>query len=412
MDAKFPRAILHVDGDAFFVSCEVACNPTLRGKPVVTGAERRIASAMSYEAKALGVSRGMPVHQIRKFFPQVIVIPSHYRLYEIFSNRMYRIISRFTSVVEWYSIDECFADITGLDVELGMSYEEIASEVKRVLLSELGITFSVGLATTKVLAKVASKYKKPNGLTLIPQTDIEKYLRETPLGKIWGIGPQTNSFLAGLGVQTAWDFASKRESWVREHCTKPTIEIWYELAGRSIMDVHSGKRAEHKSLSSTETFMPTSSDPTFLFSELSRHAEDVARSARQEGLAATRVSFFLKTRDFRYHRVECALAAPSALPHEILAAIRASFGSAFLPGMIYRATGVTLLGLVPISHVTRDLFSSQIQPDANKKIYQVIDEVVSRHGSRALHICSSLLSLGRRVKKERSFSIPVLGKVS
>jgi len=412
MDVKFPRAILHVDGDAFFVSCEVACNPSLRNKPVVTGSERRIASALSYEAKALGVSRGMPVHQIRKFFPQVIIIPSHYRLYEIFSNRMYRIISRLTSVVEWYSIDECFADITGLDTELGLSYEEIATQVKRTLFDELGITFSVGLATTKVLAKVASKHKKPNGLTIIPSSEIEKYLHETSLGKIWGIGPQTSNFLFGLGVQSAWDFAHKNEAWVREHCTKPTIEIWYELNGRSLMDVHSGKRAEHKSLSSTETFMPTSSDPTFLFSELSRHTEDVARSARQEGLAATRVSFFLKTRDFRYNRVECTLPSPSALPHEILAAIRASFGSAFVPGMVYRATGVTLFGLVPISHVTRDLFSTQNQTDSVKKIYQVIDEVVIRHGSRALHVCSSLLSLAHRVKKEKSFSIPVLGKVS
>jgi hypothetical protein len=98
-----------------------------------------------------------------------------------------------------------------------------------------------------------------------------------------------------------------------------------------------------------------------------------------------------------------------------LAAIRASFGSAFIPGMVYRASGVTLFGLVPISHVTRDLFSvstSGQQPDAIQKIYSVIDEVVTRHGSRALHICSSLLSLGRKTKKEKTFSIPVLGKVS
>lgn len=411
-NAEFPRAILHVDGDAFFVSCEVACNPALRGKPVVTGAERRIASAMSYEAKALGVSRGMPVYEIKKVFPQVIIIPSHYRLYEIFSERMYRIISRFTAVVEWYSIDECFADITGLDVELGISYEEIAIRVQRTLFEELGITFSVGLSSTKVLAKVASKFRKPNGRTIIPISSIEKHLQETPLGKIWGIGPQTNLFLSRFGIQTAHDFALKSEDWIREHCAKPTQEIWYELSGRSLLDVHRGKRAEHKSLSSTETFMPTSADPAFLFSELSRHVEDVARSARREGLAATRISFFLKTRDFRYHRAECILLSPSATPHEILNSVRHAFGSAYKPGMVYRATGVTLFGLVPISHVTRDLFDGPKKTDAMKKLYEVIDEMVSRHGIRAVHVCSSLLSFGRRVRKVKTFSIPVLGKVS
>jgi DNA polymerase-4/DNA polymerase V len=415
---KFPRAILHVDGDAFFVACEVACNPALRGKPVVTGADRKIASALSYEAKALGVSRGMPVYEIRKVFPQVIVIPSHYRLYEIFSQRMYRIISRFTSVVEWYSIDECFADITGLDVELGISYEEIAGLIKRTLFDELGITFSVGLSSTKVLAKVASKFNKPDGLTCIPVSAISAHLKETPLGKIWGIGPQTNAFLARFGIQTAHDFAIKEPEWVRENCAKQTQEIWHELSGRSILNIHSGKTSKHKSLSSTETFMPTSADPTFLFSELSRHVEDVSRSARVEGLAATRVSFFLKTKDFRYHRIECILPGPTATPHEIISAVQKSFGAIFRPGVVYRASGVTLFGLVSISHVTQDLFGSSetsVGKDKStvaKKIYDVVDQVVSRHGTRAIHMCSSLLAVGRKAKRERGFSIPVLGKVS
>lgn len=414
---EFPRAVLHVDGDAFFVACEAACNPSLHGKPVVTGADRRIVSAMSYEAKALGVKRGMPVHEIRKNFPQVIIIPSHYRLYEIFSQRMYRIVRRFTLAVEWYSIDECFADITGLNHELGLSYEGIAVKIQETLKAELGITFSVGLSVSKVLAKVASKWKKPNGLTIIPFSLIGSYTKNLPLGKVWGIGPQTNRYLSQFGIQTAWDFVNKSEDWVKEHCAKPTAETRLELSGRSLFDVHSDKHAKYKSLSNTETFMPPSADSTFIFSELSRHVEDVARRARQEGLAAARVSFFLKTRDFRYRRMECVLSSPTALPHVILDSVRKSFGSIYDPRLIYRATGVTLLGLVPISHVSQDLFGDSSDSNSDKtesvgKIYAVIDEMANRYGSHILHACSSLTALGRRKKKEKFFSIPILGKVS
>lgn len=419
---EFPRAILHVDGDAFFVACEMACNPSLRGKPVVTGADKGIASALSYEAKALGVRRAMPIFQIRELFPEVIVVPSHYRLYEIFSQRMYKIIRRFSETVEWYSIDECFADITGLDVELGMSYEEIAAKVQETLLTELGISFSVGLSVTKVLAKVASKWKKPNGRTIIPLSRVGEFLKDFPLGKVWGIGPQTTRHLSSFGIQTAADFVNKSDEWVTENCARPVAEIRVELLGRSLYDTHSGKRAMHKSFMSTQTFMPPSSDPTFIFSELSRHVEDVARSARQEGLAATRVSFFVKTRDFRYRRAECVFSAPTALPHEILAAIQKSFGSVFDPSFVYRAAGVTLFGMVPISHVSQDLFGVLVgageegtneatKTESSKKVSEVMDAMIERFGSRALHLCSSLGAFTRRPKKERMFSIPMLGKV-
>lgn len=408
---EFPRAIIHVDGDAFFVACEVACNPALRGKPVVTGADRKIASALSYEAKALGVSRGMPIYQIRQMFPQVIIIPSHYRLYEIFSQRMYRILCRFTSIVEWYSVDECFADITGLDAELGISYEEIALKIKNTLATELGITFSLGLSSTKVLAKVASKTKKPNGFTLIPVSQISAFLQQVPLGKVWGIGPETTRYLSSFGIQTAQDLVEKSDDWIAAHCAKPTAEIRHELSGLSLMSVHSGKREAHKSLSSTETFSPVSSNKQFLFSEISRHTEDVARSARREGLAATRISFFLKTKDFRYRRAECVLSSPTALPSVMLDAVQKTFDSVFDSEFSYRATGVTLFGLLPVSHVSQDLFSS-LTSEKSKNVYDVLDLIVDRYGNRILHLCSSLGAFNRRPKRGRQFSIPIIGKVS
>ena len=123
---SFPRAILHVDGDAFFVACEVAKNPALRGKPVVTGGERGIASAMSYEAKRRGITRAMRISEMKKICPDVIILPSDYETYSLYSMRMYAIVRRYTPAVEEYSIDECFADLTGLRRSLRMSYEEMA----------------------------------------------------------------------------------------------------------------------------------------------------------------------------------------------------------------------------------------------------------------------------------------------
>ena len=117
--------ILHIDGDAFFASCEVAVNPRLRGKPVIIGRERGIATAFTYEAKARGVSRGMLMHQIRQLCPDAVILPGNFRLYGIFSERMFAIVRRYTERVEEYSIDECFADFSGLDVRQGRSFFEI-----------------------------------------------------------------------------------------------------------------------------------------------------------------------------------------------------------------------------------------------------------------------------------------------
>src|SRR6516165_1794772 len=153
---SFPRAILHIDGDAFFATCEQSRRPVLQGRPVVTGKERGIAASMSYEAKARGVTRGMRLAEIRKICPDAVILPSDYETYSLLSKRLFSIVRRYTPDVEEYSIDECFADLTGLQRPLRMSYKTMAATIQRDLNTELGFTFSLGLAPTKVLAKVGS----------------------------------------------------------------------------------------------------------------------------------------------------------------------------------------------------------------------------------------------------------------
>jgi DNA polymerase-4 len=197
---SWPRAILHLDADAFFASCEQAVHPQLRGKPVITGKERGIVAAASYEAKNRGVQRGMRLFEARKVCPDVITVPSDYETYSLFSVRMFEILRRFSPDTEEYSIDEAFVDLTGLRRSFHCSYAMIAGMIQETVEKELGITVSVGVSLSKVLAKAGSKYDKPHGLTVMPGRDIHRYLETLPVEKVWGIGPNTTAFLRKFGI--------------------------------------------------------------------------------------------------------------------------------------------------------------------------------------------------------------------
>src|SRR3989344_17621 len=319
---SFPRAILHIDGDSFFASCEVAKNPQLRGRAVITGKERGIVSACTYEAKRRGVTRGMQLHEVRKLVPDAVILPSDYETYSLFSNRMYRIVRRYTPDVEEYSIDECFADLTGLRRSLHASYPQIAERIKHDLDSELGMTFSIGVSATKTLAKIGSKWQKPSGITVIPLKDAPQFLAKTTVGSVWGIGPNTTAYLAKFGVRTALDFAKRDEAWVRTHLSKPFIETWRELNGEVANELDIEGRESYQSISKTKTFTPPSKDPAFVLAQLSKNVENACIKARRWSLVTNRIFFFLKTQNFRYHGCEVRLPHATALPHEVLGALR------------------------------------------------------------------------------------------
>lgn len=386
---SFPRAIIHIDGDSFFASCEVAKDPTLRGKPVITGKERGIVSACTYEAKARGVKRGMNLWEVRKVCPDAIILPSDYETYSIVSNRMYEIVRRYTPTVEEYSIDECFADLTGLRRTLRMSYPDIAARIKCELEVELGMTFSVGLSATKVLAKIGSKWKKPDGLTPIPLRDSESFLRATAIEKIWGIGPNTSAHLRKFGIETAYDFAHRSEEWVRSTVSKPYQEIWHELNGTVMLELDTTGRETYQSIQKTKTFTPPSTDPRFIFSQLSKNIENACIKARRWGLVTDTVSFFLKTQDFRYRGCEVKLSNATALPEDILRAVSAHFTSAFKAGVEYRATGVTLQNLKIGGNEQLDLFGAMEKTYTLARVYEHMDALSEKFGKHAVFLASS-----------------------
>ena len=296
---SWPRAILHLDADAFFASCEQAVHPELRGKPVIAGKERGIVAAASYEAKARGVKTGMSLMDVKKVCPEAIIVPSDYETYSLYSLRMFEILRRFSPDVEEYSIDEAFVDLTGLRRSFHGPYGMIAKKMQDTIEKELGISVSAGVSLSKVLAKIGSKHNKPHGLTIIPGSDIHIYLQKLPIEKIWGIGPNTSAFLGKFGITTALEFARKDEGFIQKHLSKPYKEVWHELNGRSMYPVVTESKSSYQSISKTKTFTPASNDETFVFAQLSKNLENACIKARRYKLAATRLILCLRKRDYR-----------------------------------------------------------------------------------------------------------------
>lgn len=406
------RAILHIDGDSFFASCEVALNPKLKGKPVVTGHERGIATAMSKEAKALGIHRGMPVFMIRRLYPTAIVVGSQYHVYGMFAQRMYDIVRRYTDMVEEYSIDECFADITHLE-RPGVTHRDIAESIRRELKKELGMTFSIGLGETKVLAKVASKWEKPDGLTIIDTANIEDILHKLPIGAVWGIGPSTSIELNRHGIRTAHDFVSRPKSYIEANFSRPVVETWHELRGTKIYDVHSStdSTSDQKSVQSTKSFAKVSNDRDFILSELSRNVERVSAHARQLRLIGKHVYIFLKTKEFRYKRADVLLTQATSSPTLIMNEVLKIFDGIYEEESLYRSTGVTLANLVPEGHIQEDLFGESKKKDVWKKIFEITDNIDRRYGSTTMALASSLSAMRvRGYKPRRLLNIPSMGE--
>ncbi|HEY4490095.1 MAG TPA: DNA polymerase IV [Candidatus Paceibacterota bacterium] len=399
---NLPKAILHIDGDSFFVAVEVSKNPKLRGKPVVTGEERGIASALSYEAKALGLIRGTPIYQIRKKFPQVIVLPGDYESYEIYSQKMFDIVRRYTDTVEEYSIDECFADLTGWRKPLKMTYLQILENVKKDIRNELDISVSAGLAPNKVLAKVASNWQKPDGLTIIPGRLSHKYLQKTAIEKIWGIGPNTSEFLKKKGIKTAYDFAIKDENWVKNNLTKPFFEIWGELNCQEVYKINPIPKETYASIQKTRTFTPPSSDRSFLISALSKNLEEACAKARAYNLAAKKISFFLKTQSFSFRTSLITFDSLLNLPEMIMPAIREEFDKIYVKSELYRTTGVILQDLTDQKISQLDLFGENEKQEKFKVIHEQIDNLQAKHGNKIVHLASTNTALIRQLADKRS----------
>ncbi len=397
---SFPKAILHLDGDAFFASIEQAVRPELKGKPVVTGKERGIIACASYEAKARGVRRPLPLRDARKLCPELIVLPSDYETYSLYSKRMFDIMRRYTPMVEEYSIDEGFADLTGLRRVFHASYEEIARRMQADIRADLDITVSVGLSVTKSLAKLASKFRKPRGFTAVAGKHIHLFLRRIELEKVWGFGPNTVELLTKQGLRTAYDFAVRPEKWAESLMGKVGRELWNELRGTSMYPVNPEEKSSYATISKCRTFTSPSRDREFIYARLIRNLESAFIKLRRYRLRANVIAVSLRFQDFSYEGMEAKLNRPTSSTQEAVPLVQEMFDRVYKPGAEYRATIISLGKLEADRGDQYELFEDRVRIDKWSRASQVIDEVNARFGKHKLSLGPSLF-LGHHKKTAR-----------
>lgn len=381
---SFPKAILHIDGDAFFTSVEQALHPHLRGRPVVTGSERGIIACASYEAKRIGISRGVSLWEARKAHPGLVVLPSDYETYSLMSKRMFDIMRRFTPEVEEYSIDEGFADITGMRSYFKQSYPDIARSLQSAIHKELDLTVSVGLAPTKSIAKIASDYRKPSGLTIVPANRLHQFLPKVPLEDVWGLGRNRVALLEKFGLQTAWDYVRHDERWIRKLLHKPGVEMWHELRGTAVMPLDQAAHAPKASISKTKTFSAPSSCPDYVYARLLRNIESACIKLRRHHLLASEFSISLRSKDYREHVTGIRLNRPTQYVQELLPALRILFDHIHTPKESYRATGVVFAGLSDDRQYQYDLFTDPVRIEQMRELGHTVDKIQKRFGKHVV----------------------------
>ncbi len=386
------RAILHVDCDAFFASCEEARDPSLRGKPIATGKERGIVSCPSYAAKAAGVARGMRLGEARALCPELIVLPSDYETYSIYSERIFAILRRFTPDVEEYSIDEAFCDITGLRRLHHASYEHIALKIKETVRAELGITVSVGLAPTKILAKLCSKHRKPDGFTAVSAGlggSLETFLAGMPLERVCGFGPNSVALLEKHGVRDVLGFIKRPLAFADKLLGKVGRELCLELGGIQVYGISTEPKDKYLSISKTKTFSPSSADRDFVRSKLVRNLESACIKLRRHRLAARSLTVYLRRADFTARAAEARLTRRTASTTDFAQAASELFGPLFEPGALYRATGVVLSDIEAEGTVPADLFDDSVKIERTRRLSRTIDDINSHFGKHAIYLASA-----------------------
>ncbi len=388
--------ILHVDADGFFAGVEQALNPALRGKPVVTGAERGIIAAASYEAKAVGVKRGLQLHDAKKLCPDLVVLPSDYEAYSLYSQRLFAILRRFTPHVEEYSIDEAFADLGGCGRALGLPLEAVAAKLRAAVAGEMGLTVSVGISLTKTLAKLCSKFRKPDGQTVLRREHVPLLLGRTPVAKVWGVGPASAAKLQALGIATALDFTRMDEAAVLKLLHKPGHETWHELRGRRAFRLELEPKLTYDSMMKGHTFSPPSADGRLVFAEALRNMAAVFAKLRRHRHAAKELGLCLRLKDYTGQAAAATLPLLTAHDCEAAPVVRALFDALFRPGQAYRSTLVWLGGLVPEHQRQPDLFEDTPARLDRARLDQAVDGLNARYGQGAV-APAALLNLGLKL---------------
>ncbi len=373
------RAILHADLDAFYASVEVLDNPSLRGRPVIVGGDpnaRGVVSAASYEARKYGVHSAMPLRTAARLCPDGVFLPGRFDRYRELSRQVMRIFASYTPLVEPISLDEAFLDVTASRAAFGDG-PTIGRALKRRVLDEAGLVVSVGVATNKLCAKVASDLRKPDALVVVPPGEEAAFLAPLPVSRLWGVGPQSRQALADYGVTTIGQLAAMSEGILRRRFGIHGIELRLRAQGVDPARVVQGQAP--KSVGHELTFDHDVTDPARLEATLLDLAESVATRLRNHHLAAGGVQLKLRYEGFDTITRQAPLGHQARDSEPLFQMGVSLLRKAMTSDRAVRLIGLTAINLADAQQLT--LFDA---PERTDRIAQSIDAVREKFGEKAI----------------------------
>ena len=375
------RIIAHFDLDSFFVSVEILNNPALKGRPVIVGGkDRGVVAACSYEARAFGIHSGMPSKKAIQLCPQAIFANGSRGEYSKYSRWVTQIIASKAPLFEKASIDEFYLDLTGM----GKFFNPLQWTIglRQQIIEETKLPISFGLASNKMLAKIATNEAKPNGYMEIPFGREKEFLSQLTVDKIPGVGEHTNELLRAMGITFIKQINERTKEELEDCLGKWGIDLWYKSQG-----IHQGEVSsyhEAKSISTENTFDENKTDLVFLMGELVRMTEKISYELRQEGKVAGCVSVKIRYPDFETSSRQTTIPY-SCAEDEIIPVIKDLFRKLYKKGQPIRLLGVRL------SELTNEAIQTNLFDDLGKKtdLYKAIVKVKNRFGKYSVKRASS-----------------------
>jgi DNA polymerase IV len=373
--------ILHVDMDAFYASVEIRDRPELAGQPVIVGAtaSRGVVLSATYPARAFGVRSAMPVTRARRLCPQAIFIPPRHSVYAAVSREVMEVFRSVTPEVEPLALDEAFLDVSGAIRRLGRP-ARIGELIRATIAEQQGITCSVGVASCKFVAKLASTRSKPDGLLVVPADGVLGFLHPLPVAALWGVGEQTGQALARLGLRTVGDIAQIPVATLQRELGQAAGAHLAALAwGRDERPVVS--RAPEKSIGAEETFPADVDDPEVIRRELLRLSGRTARGLRSANALARTVVIKLRLANFTTITRSRTLPEPTDVARTIYETACALYAAAGLDSRArLRLVGVRANGLVPASQAATQLALGE-RVAGWRDAERALDQITGRFGA-------------------------------
>lgn len=376
------NVIALVDCDSFFVSCEQKVNPELKGKPVcVMSARGQCVISRSKEAKALGIRMGMPYFQVEGKMKEATFINASHDLYGNVSREVMSILKEFSPNVEVYSIDEAFVDLTGLERLYKKNYLEIAEMIRAEIKEQVDIPVSIGVSSTKSLAKLASdKAKKlEEGIFLIGSRKILPVLERTSIDEIWGIGRNLSALLRKNGILTAYELVKQSDIWLNKQIGIRGLEMKHELLGEMVSPV-SNEIKLPKSIQKTSAMAKFTSDKEYIKNSLNYHIHRACVKLRRLNAKCHGIGLMLRTKDFKVYYDKRVLNQATSFELEISDIIFEMLEDMYNPNILYRSTGVTLDSFVYNNEAQLSLFANNEEEIKKEKLSKCFDKLEEKFG--------------------------------